>query len=219
MKIARYRSEREHELSSSVSKWRPGSKVKLKDIDPGFKDHHESHKEAAKAIEHDRKKLCELQDLLYADGMCSLLICCKEWTRGARTGRSTTSWRHEPPRLPGDGIPAASAEEVAHDFLWRIHQAAPERRSGPFSTAPTTRMCSSSVSTTWFRKPSGPAVTTESTISRKNLSRTTPTFSSSTLHISKEEQLKRFKDSSSLPTTSGSETSSWPGSWWNTWKD
>ena len=25
----------------------PGSKVKLKDIDPGFKDHHESHKEAA----------------------------------------------------------------------------------------------------------------------------------------------------------------------------
>ena len=30
----------------------PGTSVKLKDIDPGFKDrHHESHKEAAKEIE------------------------------------------------------------------------------------------------------------------------------------------------------------------------
>ena len=37
----------------------PGSKVKLKDIDPGFKDHHESHKEAAEEIEQDRKKLRE----------------------------------------------------------------------------------------------------------------------------------------------------------------
>ena len=46
----------------------PGSKVKLKDIDPGFKDHHESHKEAAEEIEQDRKKLRELQELLYADG-------------------------------------------------------------------------------------------------------------------------------------------------------
>ena len=27
------------------------SKVRLKDIDPGFKDHHESHKEAAEEIE------------------------------------------------------------------------------------------------------------------------------------------------------------------------
>ena len=33
----------------------PGSKVKLKDIDPGFKDHHESHKDAAEEIEQDRK--------------------------------------------------------------------------------------------------------------------------------------------------------------------
>jgi len=34
----------------------PGSKVKLKDIDPGFKDRHESHNEAIEEIEQDRKK-------------------------------------------------------------------------------------------------------------------------------------------------------------------
>ena len=35
----------------------PGSDVKLKDIDPGFKDHHKSHKEAAEEIEQDQTKL------------------------------------------------------------------------------------------------------------------------------------------------------------------
>ena len=33
----------------------PGSKVKLKDIDPGFKDHHKSRKESADEIERDRQ--------------------------------------------------------------------------------------------------------------------------------------------------------------------
>src|SRR5580700_3380190 len=33
----------------------PGAEVKLKDIDPGFKDHHKSHKEAADEIEHLQK--------------------------------------------------------------------------------------------------------------------------------------------------------------------
>ena len=47
---------------------RPGSKVKLKDIDPGFKDHHEGHKEAVEEIEQYQKKLRSLQELFYADG-------------------------------------------------------------------------------------------------------------------------------------------------------
>ena len=46
----------------------PGSKVKLKDVDPAFKGQHTSHKDAAKEIEQDRTKLRELQELLYADG-------------------------------------------------------------------------------------------------------------------------------------------------------
>jgi H+-transporting ATPase len=70
----------------------PGDKVRLKDIDPGFKDHHESHKKAAEEIERDREKLRALQALLYADGRCSLLICLQGLDAGARTGRSATSW-------------------------------------------------------------------------------------------------------------------------------
>lgn len=42
---------------------RPCERVRLKDIDPAFKGHHGSHKEAAKEIEEDREKLRALQEL------------------------------------------------------------------------------------------------------------------------------------------------------------
>jgi hypothetical protein len=37
------------------SRMAPGSKVKLKDIDPAFKDHHANHKETAAEIEEHVK--------------------------------------------------------------------------------------------------------------------------------------------------------------------
>jgi hypothetical protein len=64
----------------------PGDKVRLKDIDPGLKDHHESHKKAAEEIEGDRDKLRALQALLYADGRCSLLICLQGLDAGGKDG-------------------------------------------------------------------------------------------------------------------------------------
>ena len=48
---------------------RPGSEVKLKDIDPASKDHHVSHEEALEEIARLQGRLRELQYLLYA--VCS----------------------------------------------------------------------------------------------------------------------------------------------------
>ena len=64
----------------------PGTAVQLADIDPSFKDHHEGHKEAAKEIEHYRQRLRELQELLYADGRRSLLICLQALDAGGKDG-------------------------------------------------------------------------------------------------------------------------------------
>ena len=109
-------------------KVQPGSKVKLKDIDPGFKDHHESHKEAAKEIERDQKKLRDLQELLYADGRRSLLICLQ----GMDTGGKDGTINHVLGAMNPQGCRVAAfkqptAKELAHDFLWRIHQPAPAK--------------------------------------------------------------------------------------------
>lgn len=45
----------------------PGSKVKLKALDPSFTDGHQTDESAAEGIAQYQKKLRELQDLLYAE--------------------------------------------------------------------------------------------------------------------------------------------------------
>jgi polyphosphate kinase 2 (PPK2 family) len=86
---------------------KPGSHVQLADIDPGFRDDRESHKKASEEIEQDQEKLRALQDLFYADRRFSLLICLQALDTG--------------------GKKQPSAEELAHDFLWRAHRATPRR--------------------------------------------------------------------------------------------
>ncbi len=105
----------------------PGSKVKLADIDPGFKDHHhENHKDAAEELEQDRRKLLQLQETLYAEGRHSLLIVLQ----GMDTGGKDGTINHILGAMNPQGCSVASfkqpsAEEAAHDFLWRIHPPAP----------------------------------------------------------------------------------------------
>ena len=104
----------------------PGSKVKLKDIDPAFKGHHENHKDAIEEIEQDQKKLRELQELFYADGRSSLLICLQGMDTGGKDGTiNHILGAMNPQGCQVVGFRQPSVEERAHDFLWRIHRAAP----------------------------------------------------------------------------------------------
>ncbi|QJW94663.1 polyphosphate kinase 2 family protein [Frigoriglobus tundricola] len=106
----------------------PGSDVKLKDIDPGFKDRHKSHKEAVEEIARYQTKLRELQELLYADGRCSLLICLQGMDTGGKDGTiNHILGAMNPQGCRVVGFKQPSVEEQAHDFLWRIHRAVPAR--------------------------------------------------------------------------------------------
>jgi PPK2 family polyphosphate:nucleotide phosphotransferase len=106
----------------------PGSKVKLKDIDPGFKDDHESRKGAAEEIEQDQKKLRTLQEMFYVDGRHSLLICLQGMDTGGKDGTiNHILGAMNPQGCRVVGFRQPSNEELAHDFLWRIHQAAPPK--------------------------------------------------------------------------------------------
>jgi len=105
----------------------PGSKVKLKNIDPAFTGHH-SHQDAAAEIERCSKKLWQLQEMLYAERRRSLLICLQALDTAGKDGTinhflgtmNPQGCRVVPFRQP-------SAEEAAHDFLWRVHKATPAR--------------------------------------------------------------------------------------------
>jgi PPK2 family polyphosphate:nucleotide phosphotransferase len=106
----------------------PGTKVKLKDIDPEFTDGHESHKAVDEEVAQLQERLRELQVLLYAQRQHSLLICLQAVDSGGKDGTIT----HVMGAMNPQGCRVAAfrqptAEELAHDFLWRAHRAAPAR--------------------------------------------------------------------------------------------
>jgi polyphosphate kinase 2 (PPK2 family) len=153
----------------------PGSKVKLKDIDPGFKDHHANHKEAAAEIEQYQTKLRDLQELVYADGHCSLLICLQ----GMDTGGKDGTINHVLGAMNPQGCRVASFKqptpmELSHDFLWRVHQPMPAKGEVVI-----------------FNRSHYEDVLVAF---EKELVESNTHILKFYLHISKQEQLNRFKD-------------------------
>ncbi len=104
----------------------PGTAVNLEDFDPRFKNHHESHKDATKEIEHDQQKLRDLQELLHCDGKRSVLICLQALDAGGKDGTiGHILGSMNPQGTKVVSFKQPSAEERAHDFLWRIHRNVP----------------------------------------------------------------------------------------------
>ncbi len=107
---------------------KPGTRVDLKEIDPGFKDRHQSRRSAAEEIERYRSRLFELQDMLYVERRRSVLICLQALDTGGKDGTINhvlSAMNPQGCRVVGFREP--SVEEAAHDFLWRVHRAAPSR--------------------------------------------------------------------------------------------
>ncbi len=123
-------------------KVQPGTEVKLKDIEPSFKDRHDGHKEAAEEIEHYQKKLRELQELLYADGRCSLLICLQAMDSGGKDG----TINHVLGAMNPQGCRVVAFKQPSTRELCTISCGGfmPPRRHEEkwrFSIAPTTKTC------------------------------------------------------------------------------
>lgn len=103
-------------------------KVKLKDYDPDFTGNFDDKEDITPLLEKDLERLAELQDVLYAEGKRSLLVVLQAIDAG---GKDSTI-KHVFRGLNPQGVHVASfktptAEELAHDFLWRIHKEAPKK--------------------------------------------------------------------------------------------
>jgi PPK2 family polyphosphate:nucleotide phosphotransferase len=104
----------------------PGTKIKLSDIDPNFHGTHESEDKAKTELQHNLKRITELQRKFYADRRHSLLIVL-QGIDGA--GKDGTCWHvvsaMDPQGVSVTGFKQPTAEERDHDFLWRVHPHAP----------------------------------------------------------------------------------------------
>jgi PPK2 family polyphosphate:nucleotide phosphotransferase len=107
---------------------KPGKKVKLRKYDPedtlGWEKGHKTNDSLEKSLQ----KLDKLQYLLYADRKSSLLVVLQALDAGGKDG----TIRHvmsgvNPQGCNVTSFKTPSAEEAEHDFLWRIHKSVPER--------------------------------------------------------------------------------------------
>lgn len=103
-----------------------GNKVKLKDYDPGYTDKHDNHVSSEQELQALSDELSELQELLAAAQHHSLLVVLQ----GMDTSGKDGSIRHVLSHVNPQGcevysFKAPTQEELAHDFLWRVHKAVP----------------------------------------------------------------------------------------------
>lgn len=176
-------------------KVQPGATVKLKDVDPAFKDRHESRAEAAAEIERDQKRLRELQELLYADRGRSLLICLQAMDAGGKDGTvEHVLGAMNPLGCRVVAFKQPTAEELAHDFLWRVHRVAPARgevvvfNRSHYEDVLIVRVHELVPKSVWSRRYD------QINAFEQELAENDTHILKFFLHISKEEQLRRFKD-------------------------
>ena len=113
----------------------PGKKLNLKDHPTDFTGDYKEKKDAEKDLQKNIKRLAELQDVLYAQNIHALLIIFQAMDAA---GKDSTI-EHVMSGINPQGCQVVSfkqpsAEELDHDFLWRCAIATPERgRIGIFN--------------------------------------------------------------------------------------
>jgi PPK2 family polyphosphate:nucleotide phosphotransferase len=114
---------------------KPGTKVALKDYDPDDTGSYRSEEEAQGRQDELRHQLTKLQSVFFADQRFALLVILQGMDASGKDG----TIKHVMSGLNPLGVSvvpfkAPSEEDLAHDFLWRIHKHAPPRgRFGIFN--------------------------------------------------------------------------------------
>jgi PPK2 family polyphosphate:nucleotide phosphotransferase len=106
----------------------PKTTIKLADYDADDTGNYKDKAQAESKLEAHRKRLFELQELLYAEDKRSLLVVLQGMDGAGKDG----TIRHiftgvNPQGCQVTSFKVPTDEELQHDFLWRVHRAAPRR--------------------------------------------------------------------------------------------
>jgi len=106
----------------------PGATIDLSAIDPAETGDFGSRKQVKKPLKKLRKQLRELQERFYAWNHKSLLIVLQAMDTGGKDGTIEHVMSGVNPQgVTVTSFKAPTPEELAHDYLWRIHKAAPRK--------------------------------------------------------------------------------------------
>ena len=174
---------------------KPGSRIRLKHFDPGYHGKDESHKSTLLEIRENLQKMEQLQYRMYAENKHSLLIVLQGLDAAGKDGVV----RHvltglNPSGCVSTNFKGPTKEELAHDFLWRVHPHVPAKGSiaifnrSHYEDVLVVRVHGLAPAKVWSKRYDQ-INDFERLITTENNTTILKFF----LHISKEEQLARFK--------------------------
>jgi PPK2 family polyphosphate:nucleotide phosphotransferase len=174
---------------------KPGTRIKLRDIDPGYHGDHESHEKALPDIQAHLQKMDQLQSLMYAERKHSLLIVLQGLDAGGKDGvvRHVLTGMN-PAGCRVTGFKQPTPEERDHDFLWRVHPHAPGKgdvaifNRSHYEDVLVVRVHQLAPVSVWSKR-----YDLINEFERMLLVENNTTVLKFFLYISKEEQLARFK--------------------------
>lgn len=107
---------------------KPGSKVHLDDFDPTATPDFKDKQQASNCLAANLEKLAALQEKLYAQGSQALLVVLQGMDTSGKDGTiEHVMGAFNPQGVQITAFKVPTSEELAHDYLWRIHKAAPPR--------------------------------------------------------------------------------------------
>ena len=174
---------------------KPNAKVKFQQLDPSARDGFDSNKSAEAETQKYLEQLFKIQYLMYSEGKHSLLIVLQGLDTAGKDGviRHVVS-AFNPQGCNVTSFKAPTSEELRHDFLWRVHPHAPRKGS----IAVFNRSHYEDVLVARVHKLVPEKVWSERYKQINDFERLLALENNTTilkffLHISKDEQLARFK--------------------------
>ncbi len=185
---------------------KPDSRVRLRRLDPADTRPFDAKKQVDGRLARDIARLFRLQELLHAEQRWSLLLVFQAMDAAGKD----SVIKHVMSGLNPQGTTVASfkapsARELAHDFLWRVNGELPERGAiGVFNRSHYEEVLVVRVHPELLDKERLPAELVTRTIweqryedinaLERHLARSGTVIRKFFLHVSKEEQRRRFLD-------------------------
>ncbi len=180
---------------------KPGSKFKLEKVAPDNTAQYAGPKDAKKDTKANRQELIALQELLYAEAKHSLLIVLQGMDTCGKDGAIAHVMSGVNPQgCSVTPFKVPTAEELGHDYLWRVHKVVPPKRMiGIFNRSHyedvlVVRVHNLVPKETWSQRYE------QINQFEKHLAENGVTLLKFFLHISKEEQKKRLQERLDDPT-------------------
>ena len=106
----------------------PGAKFNLSKRDSGDRSLFEDKGDAKDSLKEDADAINELQDKLYANRDRALLVVLQGMDTAGKSGVIRNVFAETSPLgMQVRAFKAPSKTELAHDYLWRIHDAVPRK--------------------------------------------------------------------------------------------